>query len=248
MKKIFLVLIAIIMAALLTFTGCASISSDNSGKSNRILDYELLLQMPKSYVGITDNVEYESLTQFKEEVFAKRMIQGALATIECIDTVFYITIWHSDGDIMISGKAVTRCKVSDVGETFNGFALKTGSVVEFEQNYYIFPTDEEATSKMFESFGAVFSRDSSGAITGMEIEDGAYPMEIQDNVKYTLKLYDDTLPMEPEKKYTGAIISNDSKNAIEFLMPLEETDRYDEFHMSQSAMTVAAEIKADLSK
>lgn len=242
MKKIILMFFAALLIVSLNFTGC---SFDNGEKKQ--LDYDSLLQMPKTYVGIADKVEYESFAQYKEEVFSKKLNQGALVTIECIDTAFYITVRHSDGDIMISGKAISKCKVSSVGDTFNGFDLEKDSLVELEQDYYLMPTTEQDALAMFESFGAVFLRDSDGAVTGMELSDGDYLLTIQNGVEYTLKLYEDALPMESGKLYTGALVSRDSKQTVQYLSPLEDTDRYNAFRMSQSTLTVAGEIKAALS-
>lgn len=243
MRKLFVVLIAVLMIIFMIFTGC---SNDNGSEHNQALDYDLLLQMPKSYVGIVDNVEYESLAQFKEEMFTTRTFSGAFAMLECVDTAFYVTIRHSGNDVMISGKAIAKCKITDIGEIFNQFSLEKNSYIDVEQDYYLYPVSEEDTLAMFESFGADFTRDSDGTIAGMEISDGDYLLEIRDNVQYELKLYTDVLPMVSGKMYTGAVISYDGGYSVQFLSPVETTDCYDEFSMSQSTLTIATAIKNEL--
>lgn len=243
MRKIFVVLIAVLMIMSMIFTGC---SNDNGSEHNQALDYDLLLQMPRSYVGIVYNVEYESLAQFKEEMFTTRTFSGAFVMLECVDTAFYVTIRHSGNDVMISGKAVAKCKIADIGESFNQFSLEKNSYIGVEQDYYLYPVSEEDAVAMFESFGADFTRDSDGTITGMEISDGDYLLEIRDDVQYELKLYTDVLPMAAEKMYTGAVILCDGKSTVQFLSPVEATDRYDEFTMSQSSLTISTAIKNEL--
>lgn len=166
--------------------------------------------------------------------------------LECVDTAFYVTIWHSGNDVMISGKTVAKCKIADIGESFNQFSLDKNSYIGVEQDYYLYPVSEEDAVAMFESFGADFTRDSDGTITGMEISDGDYLLEIRDDVQYALKLYTDVLPMAAGKMYTGAVILCDGKSTVRFLSPVEATDRCDEFTMSQSSLTISAAIKNEL--
>ncbi len=245
MKKYLSIFPVIILALIVFLTGC---SAGNSGDETLHLDYDVLLQMPKSYVSIADKVSFESLTQYKEFMFKQRPIQGAFVTLESIDTVFYVTVWHDGGEVYTAGKAVTRCKITDVGETFNGYTTKKDSVIEIEQDYYIEPIDEKDALNMFESFGAVFTRDFFGEIVKMELEEGDYLLKIQKDVKYELKLYDDVLPMESGKTYTGVLKLLDGKNTVDLLSPLEETDRYDAFRMSSETKKLAAEVQAEVLK
>ncbi len=241
MKKFFLAFAATVTVLFLAFTGC---SSGDTGEGSLYLDYNVLLQMPKSYVSHVERVECESLAQYKEEFFSHPAVQGALVTVECIDTVFYVTV----EDVYIAGKAVTRCKITDVGEKFNGYAPEIESVVEVEQDYYIFPAEEKDTAKMLESFGASFSRNFFGKITEMELKEGEYPLKIQEGVEYELKLSEDVLPMESGKQYTGILTPYKENCAIQYLLPLEETDRYDGFRRSPSVLKLAGEIKDSFSK
>ena len=227
----------------LILTGCSDSPTDNVQKSENDFNYDLLLQMPKSYVGEADNAEYESLEQFKSQTFSKEIVRGAVATIECIDTAFYITVRNDGEDIMISGKAVSKCKIVTVGEIFNGYNVKNGSIVELVQDYYVIPTNEKDAEDMFESFGAKFTKDSTGANVKMEIKDGDYLLQIKKDVDYTLKIRNDVLPMEPGPKYTGAVISYESTNTVQYLSPVENVQRYETFQMSESVVKVASEIK-----
>ena len=240
MKRILLVIITVILLTSSILIGCSN-SHDIEP-----FNYDLLLQMPKKYIGEADSVEYESLEQFKKHVFSNDIVKGALATIECIDTVFYITVRHDNEDIMISGKAMLKCKIVAVGETFNGYNVKNDTVVELVQDYYIIPTDEEDSVDMFESFGASFVKDAKGAVIGMEIEDGDYLLQIKEGVDYTLKIRNDVLPMESGIKYTGAIISHESTDTVQYLMPVENTQRYETFKMRESVVNIAAELKRTL--
>lgn len=243
MKKVFSVIVAAMLLASLILTGCSDSRSDREN------NYDLLLQMPKDYVGEPDNVGCESLEQFKNLTFSQKDVSGTIASIECIDTAFYITyitVRHDGEDIMISGKAVSRCKIIAVEETFNDYNAKSNTIVEVVQDYYITPTNEEDAIDMFKSFGADFIKDSTGEITGMEIKDGDYALQIKEGVNYTLKIQDDVLPMEPGVKYTGAIISYKSTNTVQYLLPAENTQRYDAFQMSKSVMNIATEIKHSL--
>ena len=246
MKKVFLVIATAMLLASLILTGCSDLRPNNKQKAESDLNYDLLLRMPKDYVGEADNVVYESLEQFKTKTFSGEAVSGTIATIECIDTVFYITVRHDGEDIMISGKAVSKCKIVAIEETFNNYNVKNNTVVEIVQDYYVTPTNEEDAIDMFESFGADFIKDSIGMTIGMEIKDGDYALQIKEGVNYTLKLQDDVLPMEPGVKYTGAIISYKSTNAIQYLLPVEDTQRYDSFQMSESVMNIATEIKRNL--
>lgn len=238
MKRILLVIITVILLTSSILIGCS-----NSHDKIEPFNYDLLLQMPKKYIGEADSVEYESLEQLKKHVFSNDIVKGALATIECIDTVFYITVRHDNEDIMISGKAMSKCKIVAVGETFNGYNVKNDTVVELVQDYYIIPTDEEDSVDMFESFGASFVKDAKGAVIGMEIEDGDYLLQIKEGVDYTLKIRDDVLPMESGIKYTGAIISHESTDTVQYLMPVENTQRYETFKMRESVVNIATELK-----
>ena len=238
MKRILLVIITVILLTSSILIGCS-----NSHDKIEPFNYDLLLQMPKKYIGEADSVEYESLEQLKKHVFSNDIVKGALATIECIDTVFYITVRHDNEDIMISGKAMSKCKIVAVGETFNGYNVKNDTVVELVQDYYIIPTDEEDSVDMFESFGASFVKDAKGAVIGMEIEDGDYLLQIKEGVDYTLKIRDDVLPMESGIKYTGAIISHESTDTVQYLMPIENTQRYESFQVRESVVNIATELK-----
>ena len=241
MKRILLVIITVILLTSSILIGCS-----NSHDKIEPFNYDLLLQMPKKYIGEADSVEYESLEQFKKHVFSNDIVKGALATIECIDTVFYITVRHDDEDVMISGKAASKCKIVTVGETFNSYNVKSDTVVELVQDYYIIPTDEEDSVDMFESFGASFIKDSKGAVIEMKIEDGDYLLQIKEGVDYTLKIRDDVLPMESGIKYTGAIISHETIDTVQYLMPVENTQRYETFKMRESVVNIATELKRTL--
>ena len=243
MKRILLVIITVILLTSLVLIGCSNSQHKDAQATIVSFDYDLLLQLPKKYIGEADSVEYESLEQFKKHVFLNDIVKGALATIECIDTVFYITVRHDNEDIMISGKAMSKCKIVTVGETFNGYNVKNDTVVELVQDYYIIPTDEEDSVDMFESFGASFVKDAKGAVIGMEIEDGDYLLQIKEGVDYTLKIRNDVLPMESGIKYTGAIISHESTDAVQYLMPVENTQRYETFKMRESVVNIATELK-----
>ena len=227
-------IVAILLLTSLFFVGCSNTSPDNNDTI-----YDLLLQMSKTYIGEMCNVEYESLEQYKSETFSNEMIQGAFAIVECIDTDFYITVRHDGEDIMISGKSVAKCRVVDLDEVFNNYDVKVDKILEFVQDYYLIPTNEQDKINMFKSFGVEFKEDT----VGMEIKDGDYILEVQENVDYTLNLHNDTLPMEAGQKYTGAIISDNSVNTIHYLSPLENAQRYETFQMSQSTMNIATEIK-----
>ena len=242
MKRILLVIITVILLTSSILIGCSN-SQHKDVQAIESLNYDLLLQMPKNYIGEADSVEYESLEQFKKHVFLNDIVQGALATIECIDTVFYITVRHDDEDVMISGKAVSKCKIVTVGETFNGYNVKNDTVVELVQDYYIIPTDEEDSVDMFESFGASFVKDAKGGVIEMKIEDGDYLLQIKEGVDYTLKIRNDVLPMESGIKYTGAIISHESTDTVQYLMPIENTQRYETFKMRESVVNIATELK-----
>lgn len=246
MRKVFLVIATAMLLASLILTGCSNSLPNSVQEGGNDFNYDLLLQMQKNYVGEADNVEYESLKQFKNQVFSKDLVQGALATIECVDTAFYITVRHDGEDIMITGKAVSKCKVVTIGETFNDYNVKSNTIIELVQDYYVMPTNEKDTIDMFESFGANFIKDSTGATIGMEIKDGDYALEIKKGVDYTLKIRNDVLPMEPGIKYTGAIISHGSINAVQYLSPVENTQRYEAFQMSESVINIATEIKHNL--
>lgn len=209
-------------------------------------NYDLLLQMPKIYVGEADNVIYESLEQFKEQTFSDKSVSGAIATIECVNNDFYITIRHDGEDIMFSGKTVSKCNVVTVGETFNNCSISRDSTVELVQDYYLFPLDENEIINMLESFGVNFIKNSAGTIIKAEIEDGDYLLQVKETNNYTLKICNDVLPMEPGKKYTGAIISSEPITAVMYLSPLENTQRYETFQMSESTTNIATAIKLDL--
>ena len=241
MKRILLVIITVILLTSSILIGCS-----NSHDKIEPFNYDLLLQLPKKYIGEADSVEYESLEQFEKHVFSNDIVKGALATIECIDTVFYITVRHDNEDIMISGKAVSKCKIVTVGETFNSYNAKSDAVVELVQDYYIIPTDEEDSVDMFESFGASFIKDSKGAVIEMKIEDGDYLLQIKEGVDYTLKIRNDVLPMESGIKYTGAIISYETIDTVQYLMPVENTQRYETFKMRESVVNIAIELKRTL--
>lgn len=241
MKRILLVIITVILLTSSILTGCS-----NSHDKIEPFNYDLLLQLPKKYIGEADSVEYESLEQFKKHVFSNDIVKGALATIECIDTVFYITVRHDNEDIMISGKVMSKCKIVTVGETFNGYNVKNDTVIELVQDCYIIPTDEEDSVDMFESFGASFVKDAKGAVVGMEIEDGDYLLQIKEGVDYTLKIRNDVLPMESGVKYTGAIISHETIDTVQYLMPVENTQRYETFKMRESVVNIATELKRTL--
>ena len=245
MKRILLVIITVILLTSSILIGCSN-SQHKDVQAIESLNYDLLLQMPKNYIGEADSVEYESLEQFKKHVFSNDIVKGALATIECIDTVFYITVRHDDEDVMISGKAVSKCKIVTVGETFNSYNAKSDTVVELVQDYYIIPTDEEDSVDMFESFGASFIKDAKGAVIEMKIEDGDYLLQIKEGVDYTLKIRNDVLPMESGIKYTGAIISHESTDTVQYLMPIENTQRYETFKMRESVVNIATELKRTL--
>lgn len=247
MKNVILVFATAMLLASLVLTGCSNSLPNSRQEGGNDFNYDLLLQMPKNYVGEADNVEYESLEQFKNQVFSKELVPGAVATIECIDTVFYITVRHDGEDIMITGKAVSKCKVVTIGESFNNYNVKSNAIVELVQDYYVIPTNEKDTMDMFESFGANFIKDSTGATIGMEIKDGDYALQIKKGVDYTLKIRNDVLPMEPGIKYTGAIISHETTNTVQYLSPVEKTQRYEVFQMSESVMNIATEIKHNFS-
>lgn len=234
---LFTVGVTILAISLLAFTGCMNNSSANS------ISYDTLLQLPKTYIGEPHGILYESFNHYKTEMFSENKMSGAIASVECIDTTFYITVRHDGEDIMLSGKAIAKCKVTALKETFNNFSSKSNSIVEVEQNYYIMPTNEHDTLDMLESFGAVLEKDETGEIIGMDINDGDYVLKYQEGVAYTLKIRPDTLPLEKGKSYTGVIISCDGKSDINFLSPVESTQRYEGFQMSQSVKNIAAEIK-----
>lgn len=246
MKKAVSVIISITFLTLLILMGCSNSKDNNVQAPKETFNYDLLLQMPKNYIGEVDSVEFESLKQFKQHVFLNEGVRGALATIECIDTVFFITVRHDEGDIMISGKAVSKCKIVTVGEIFNNYNVKNDTVVELVQDYYIIPTDEEDSINMFESFGASFIKDSKGAFIGMEIEGGDYVLQIKEGVDYTLKIRDDVLPMESGIKYTGAIISDDAIDTVQYLMPIENTQRYESFRVRESVVNIATDLKREI--
>lgn len=243
MRKVFLFFATAMLLASLVLTGCSNSLPNSKQEGKNDFNYSLLLQMPKEYVGEADNVEYASLEQFKNHVFSKELVSGAIATIECVDTVFYITVRHDGEDIMISGNTVSKCKIVTIGESFNSHSTRNNAIVEVVQDYYVIPTNEKDTMDMFESFGANFIKDSTGEIIGMEIEDGNYALQLKNGVDYTLKICNDVLPMEPGIKYTGAIISYESVNTVQYLSPVENTQRYEDFQMSESVMNIATEIK-----
>ncbi len=240
MKKIISIILITTILILPILNGC-------SNREN-IFNYDLLLQMPKIYVGETENVIYESLEQFKNQTFSDKSISGAIATIECVNNDFYITIRHDGEDIMFSGKTVSKCNVVTVGETFNNWSIARNSTVELVQDYYLFPLNENDIINMFESFGANFIKDSAGTIIKAEIEDGDYLLQVKEPDNYTLKICNDVLPMEPGEKYTGVIISVGPINTVTYLSPLENTQRYETFQMSESTTNIATEIKLDLTK
>ena len=243
MKRILSVAVIVMVLIPLILTGCSDSLPDSVQEGGNDFNYDLLLQMPKNYVGEVDNEEYESLEQFKNQVFSKKLVSGALATIECVDTVFYITVRHDGEDIMATGKAVSKCKVVTIGETFNNYNVKSNAIVELVQDYYVFPTNEKDAVDMFESFGATIIKDSTGATIGMELKDGDYALQIEKGVDYTLKIRNDVLPMEPGTKYTGVIISHESINYMQYLSPVENAQRYEAFQMSESVEKIASEIK-----
>lgn len=236
------IVITLAMFSILLFTGCMNTPSDNSSKTESGFNYDLILQLPQSYVGEADNVVYESLDNFKTKTFSQTQTKGALSSVECIETIFYITIRHDGEDIMVSGKAIAKCKVTSVRETFNNYNIKVGSIVELEQDYYIMPQNEKDSLDMFESFGATFQKDSNGEIIGMKIDDGDYILKYNKGVEYMLKINHDVLPLEAGKSYTGAIVSYESRNTILYLAPTENTQRYEVFQMSQSQINLATEI------
>lgn len=240
-KKIFLsiAVIFIVLLSMLTFPGC----SDNvNSTAESDFAYDLILQLPRTYVGETDGIIYESLESYKTS-FSQTQTKMALASVECIDTVFYVTIQHYGEDRVITGKSVAKCRVTSVHEKFNNSELDNGSIVELKQSCYILPKNEEDFIRMFESFGAVYRRDSGGDIIDMEINDGDYLLEYQENVEYKLIMHHDVLPMEAGQGYTGAIVSYESGNTIQYLAPTKNTQRYEVFQMSQSQINLATEIK-----
>ncbi len=240
-------MIAVFALFLSTFAGCENRPSDNSEKVKSGFDYNLILQMPKKHTSIVESIEYESLDEYKNKTFTENKHNGAIASVECIGTTFYITIRHDGEDIIIGGKAVAKCKITSIKEEFNSFADKVGTVFEFDQNYYIMPANINDEMEMFKSFGAVFSKDSNGEITGMELPDGDYVLEYKEGVEYILNLalYGDALPLEDGKEYTGIIISRDSKYGMSFISPIEDTQRYEVFSMSQYEIKMSAEIKKE---
>ena len=242
MKKKFILIVTAILFASFILTGC----SDSQTNSEQ--NYDWLLQMPKSYIGEEDRIEIRSWEHYKELTFSNGLISGAIATIECVDTDFYITIRNDGEDTMISGKSVSKCKVVAVGETFNGYNVKSNSIIEIIQDYYLMPTNETELVEMFESFGAHFIKDSTGEIVKLELKDGDYPLRVKKGVDYKMQIGYDELPMEQGIQYTGVIIHNDSKNFVNYLSPVEETQRYDVFQMSTSVKNIAAEIKEDFAK
>lgn len=246
MRKIFLVIAAAMLLASLILTGCSDSLPSSSQEGGNDLNYDLLLQMQRNYVGEADNMECESLEQFKSIVSSGRSIQGMFATLECVDNVFYVTFRHDGDDIMITGKTVSKCKVVSIGEKFNNYGVKNGEVIELVQDYYLLPTNLDDEMDIYGSFGASFIKDSTGATIGMEIEDGDYVLDIKEGVDYALMIRSDVLPMEPGVKYTGAVTSYELGNAVRYLSPVEDTQRYDGFQMSESVMNIAAEIKHSL--
>ena len=218
------------------------LATNDTVKEENNFNYDLLLQMPKEYIDVKDNAVYDSLEQFKAQTYSNKDVFGAIATIECIDTAFYITVGP---DTEISGKTVSKCKIV-ADETFNDYDIKFETIVEIVQNYYLVPTNEEDVIDMLESFGAEFKIDSMGCCFEINLKEGDYVLQIKDGVSYTLKLQDNVLPMEPGVKYTGAIIICKKAITAQYLLPVEDTQRYDSFQMSKSVMNIATEIKNNI--
>ncbi len=233
MKKIN-VLVSLILFITLLFVGCSN-KLYNKGID---FNYDLLLQMTRQYLSEQDDYDcYTSLTDLKTRLSQYEHTQSAFATVECIDTDFYITVRHSDGDIMISGKSVSKCNVVCIGEIFNNYNIKENTVVEIVQDFYIIPTNEKDKLDMFKSFGAKITSDK------MKIKDGDYLLRLQEDVDYTLKIHENVLPMEPGMQYTCAILSYDSITTAQFLLPTDNAQRYEDFQISEDEMNIANEIQ-----
>ena len=243
MKKLSALFTAIIIAIIL-FTGCTNNPSDAVEPTKSDFSYDMLLQLPKTYIGNPNNIEYESLNQYITECFSDSQNKGAIASVECVETIFYITVRHDGEDIMVSGKAVAKSKITSIIEKYNGFDIKPETIVELEQDYYIMPIHEKDALEMFKSFGATFHEDSTGEVSGMDIKDGNYVLKIKENVDYTLKINYNVLPLENGECYTGVITGNNSVSTIQFLSPVENTQRYEAFQMNQSTANIASEVKS----
>ena len=241
-KYLSLLLAVIMCFSLLTFVGC-----DSEQETANNFNYDQLLEMPIEYVGESDRIVFESWDQYKEYISSRETARAAVAAIECIDTVFYITVRHDGEDIMTSGKAVSRCKVVAVGEKFNNCNIENGAIVEIVQNYYLYPRNNKVKIEMFESFGADFEKNLKGEVVGMKIDDGDYALKIKDVSDYKLKIFDSVvLPMEPGVKYTGVVWSGESTNFVEYLSPAENTQKYDVFRIDGTTKKIAAEVKQSL--
>lgn len=246
MKKLLFIIMVILFASLV-LVGCSDSLSGNEQETANNFNYDQLLEMPIEYVGESDRIVFESWDQHKEYILSRGVDRAAVAAIECIDTVFYITVRRDGEYIETSGKAVSRCKVVAVGEKFNNCDIENGAIVEIVQNYYLYPKNEKDNIEMFESFGAVFEKNIKGEIVGVELDDGDYALKIKDGVDYTLKIFDsDELPMEPGVKYTGVVWPGESRGGVEYLSPVENTQRYDVFRIDGTTKKIAAEVKQSL--
>ena len=236
-------LMAVIMCfSLLTFVGC-----DSEQETANNFNYDQLLEMPIEYVGESDRIVFESWEQRKEYILSRGIARAAVAAIECIDTVFYITVRRDGEYIETSGKAVSRCKVVAVGEKFNNCDIENGAIVEIVQRYFIYPKNEKDYIEMFESFGADFEKNLKGEVVGMKIDDGDYALKIKDVSDYTLKISGcDVLPMEPGVKYTGVVWPGESRGGVSYLSPVENTQKYDVFRIDGTTKKIAAEVKQSL--
>lgn len=253
MKKTttFVLAIAIMSFLLFSFSGCNNQQSDGTKEDSSGFDYDMILRMPKTYLGTEDDcVGFDSLSHYTSEVFSDQNSKGALASFECLDTTFYITISHMDDKPVLSGKAVVRCKVVSVGEVFNNFSIAVGSVFETTQDYFLLPEAGESTVALLESLGGVCQKDENGNIINWEIADGDFLLERKENTTYELKIYHGTLPLENGKTYTGAICSYSSGSNfyIDYVAPMENAQRYEGFLMSESESLIAAQIKDQLTK
>ncbi len=231
---------ALIIPAFIPISNVTGTEDKQNAESD--FSYDLILQMPKSYVGAADRIIYQSLDEFKKESSSI----GALASVECIDTKFYVTIDNHNGDIYVSGKAVSKCKVTSISETFNNYDVKVGSIVEITQDCYILPINEDDCLDMYESFGAKFQRDLSGEIIGMEIDDGDYLLNYKEGVEYELRIFQDALPLEEGKGYTGAICSNEPVTWMDYIAPIEDSPRYEDFNTGTTDINIAKEIRDEV--
>ncbi len=223
------------------FDGCAN-------KISREDSFFEISQMPKMYVGDIDKKDYGSLASFEKEIFQNKKKQGGVVMLVCIENKHYITISHNGEDVVVTGKTVAKCRVEDVGEVFNGFEAKEGSVVEFEQQYYLLPQDSEDTLKILESLGAELQYDLSGNASRIEMEDGDYELPYDEGIDFRIKIWEDVLPLDQNEQYTCLLMTENNRTTALYLWPIENAERYSSFNLSQSYCKVAEEVQIEAQK